>query len=37
MYCVKCKKKTKKTADTSNVQFVVAKNGRNMKGGMWNE
>ena len=30
MYCVKCKKYT----DTSDVQFVVAKNGRNMKRGM---
>ena len=27
MYCVKCKK----TTDTSGVQFVVSKNGRNMK------
>ena len=27
MYCVKCKKAT----DTSNVQFAVSKNGRNMK------
>ena len=32
MYCVKCKKK-KKTTDTSDVQFVVSKNGRNMKRG----
>ena len=30
MYCVKCKKVT----DTSNVQFAVSKNGRNMKRGM---
>ena len=29
MYCVKCKKAT----DTSNVQYVVSKNGRNMKRG----
>ena len=29
MYCVKCKKAT----DTSNVQFAVSKNGRNMKRG----
>ena len=29
MYCVKCKK----TTDTSNVQYVVTKNGRNMKRG----
>ena len=29
MYCVKCKKAT----DTSNVQFTVSKNGRNMKRG----
>ena len=29
MYCVKCKKAT----DTSNVQFAVRKNGRNMKRG----
>ena len=29
MYCVKCKKAT----DTSNVQFGVSKNGRNMKRG----
>ena len=29
MYCVKCKKAT----DTSNVQFVVSENGRNMKQG----
>ena len=29
MYCVKCKKPT----DTSNVQFAVSKNGRNMKRG----
>ena len=29
MYCVKCKKAT----DTSDVQFGVNKNGRNMKGG----
>ena len=27
MYCVKCKKAT----DTSNEQFTVSKNGRNMK------
>ena len=30
MYCVKCKKAT----DTSNEQFTVSKNGRNMKRGM---
>ena len=30
MYCVKCKKAT----DTSDVLFVVSKNGRNMKRGM---
>ena len=30
MYCVKCKKAT----DTSNVQFTVSKNRRNMKRGM---
>ena len=30
MYCVKCKKAT----DTSDVQFAVSKNGRNMKRGM---
>ena len=29
MYCVKCKKAT----DTSNEQFAVSKNGRNMKRG----
>ena len=29
MYCVKCRKAT----DTSDVQFVVGKNGRNMKRG----
>ena len=29
MYCVKCNKAT----DTSNVQFTVSKNGRNMKRG----
>ena len=29
MYCVKCKKAT----DTSNMQFAVSKNGRNMKRG----
>ena len=29
MYCVKCKKAT----DTSNPQYVVSKNGRNMKRG----
>ena len=29
MYCVKCKKAT----DTSNVQYVVSENGRNMKRG----
>ena len=29
MYCVKCKK----TTDTSYVQFVVSRNGRNMKRG----
>ena len=29
MYCVKCKKAT----GTSNIQFVVSKNGRNMKRG----
>ena len=29
MYCVKCKKAN----DTSGVQFVVSKNGRNMKRG----
>ena len=29
MYCVKCKKAT----DTSNVQYAVSKNGRNMKRG----
>ena len=29
MYCVKCKKAT----DTSDVQFVVSKNRRNMKRG----
>ena len=29
MYCVKCKKAT----NTAGVQFVVAKNGRNMKRG----
>ena len=29
MYCVKCKKAT----DTSDVQFVVSRNGRNMKRG----
>ena len=29
MYCVKCKKAT----DTSNVQFAVSRNGRNMKRG----
>ena len=29
MYCVKCKKAT----DTSDVQFVIRKNGRNMKQG----
>ena len=29
MYCVKCKKVT----DTSNVQFTVSRNGRNMKRG----
>ena len=29
MYCVKCKKAT----DTSNEQFTVSKNGRNMKRG----
>ena len=29
MYCVKCKKAT----DTSNVQFTISKNGRNMKRG----
>ena len=27
MYCVKCRKAT----DTSNVEFTVSKNGRNMK------
>ena len=31
MYCVKCKKKT---TDTSDIQFAVSKNGRNMKRGM---
>ena len=31
MYCVKCKKAT----DTSNVQFTVSKNGRNMKRGTY--
>ena len=30
MYCVKCKKAT----DTSNEQYAVSKNGRNMKRGM---
>ena len=30
MYCVKCKKAT----DTSNEQFTMSKNGRNMKRGM---
>ena len=30
MYCVKCKKPT----DTSNVQFAVSKNGRNVQRGM---
>ena len=29
MYCVKCKKNT----DTSNEEFTVSKNGRNMKRG----
>ena len=29
MYCVKCKKAT----DTSDVQFVVSKNGKNVKRG----
>ena len=29
MYCVKCKK----TTDTLDVQFVVSRNGRNMKRG----
>ena len=29
MYCVKCKKAT----DTSDVQFVVSRNGSNMKEG----
>ena len=29
MYCVKCKK----TTDTSNMQYAVSKNGRNMKRG----
>ena len=29
MYCIKCKKAT----DTSNVQFAVSKNRRNMKRG----
>ena len=29
MYCVKCKK----TTDSSGAQFVVSKNGRNMKPG----
>ena len=29
MYCVKCKKPT----DTSNIEFTVSKNGRNMKRG----
>ena len=29
MYCVKCKKAT----DTSNIQYAVSKNGRNMKRG----
>ena len=29
MYCVKCKKAT----DTSNVQYTISKNGRNMKRG----
>ena len=29
MYCVKCKKAT----NTSNVQFAVSRNGRNMKRG----
>ena len=29
MYCVKCKKAT----DTSNMQYAVSKNGRNMKRG----
>ena len=27
MYCVKCKQAT----DTSNIEFTVSKNGRNMK------
>ena len=31
MYCVKCKKAT----DTSNEQFTVSKNGRNVRN-MWN-
>ena len=31
MYCVKCKKAT----DTSEVQFVVSRNGRNMKRGVY--
>ena len=31
MYCVKCKKAT----DTSDVQFVVSRNGRNMKRGTY--
>ena len=29
MHCVKCKK----TTDTSDLQFLVTKNGRNMKRG----
>ena len=29
MYCVKCKKST----NTSNVQYAVSKNGRNMERG----
>ena len=29
MYCVKCKKAT----DTSNVQYVISKNGRNIQQG----
>ena len=30
MYCVKCKKKN---TNTSGIQFVIRKNGRNMKRG----
>ena len=36
MYCVECKKAT----DTSSEQFVVSKNGRNIKRGkcvIWND